>query len=143
VRVVALLCAVVAIGCNDVRDFRGSWAGRRVGDAAPLRVGVADDAGATLSLDALDRTGLAGTLAIDGLVAGAPIASVPGAEADVLAGMSFDGSPLRVYLGFVAIDDGAGDALAVISLYDDDRVEVRLVRGAPAPIYAIFALERL
>jgi hypothetical protein len=58
----------------------------------------------------------------------------------VLAGMSFSGSPLRVYLAFFAIPDGGGEALAVIALYDDQRVEVRLLRGGTTPLYAIFAL---
>ena len=55
---------------------------------------------------------------------------------------TFDGAPLRVYLSFVATTDGGGDALAVIALYDDDRVEVRLIRGGTQPVYAIFDLTR-
>jgi hypothetical protein len=128
--------------CNDLRDFRGPWQGPRVGDAPPLRVGVTDAARATLEIASVDLRGLAGTLSVDGLVTAAAVEPVAGAEADVLSGMSFGGSPLRVYLGFVAIDDLGGDATAVISLYDDDRVEVRLLRGGSTPIYAIFALER-
>jgi hypothetical protein len=70
----------------------------------------------------------------------APFSSLAGAEADALAGMTFSGSPLRVYLAFAPIPDDAGDALAVIALYEDRRVEVRLLRGGSAPLYAIFAL---
>jgi hypothetical protein len=133
---------LVGAGCNDLRDFRGAWTGPRVGDAAPLRVGVTDTATATLDIDAVDLHGLAGTLSVDGLVTAATFEPVAGAEADVLAGLTYDGGPLRVYLGFVPVDDGMGTATAVVSLYDDDRVEVRLLRGGTAKIYAIFALQR-
>jgi hypothetical protein len=69
--------------------------------------------------------------------------SLEPAEADVLASMTFSGDPLRVYLAFVPTAIGAGgDALAVISLYDSHRVELRLIKGAPDPVYAIFALEQ-
>jgi len=140
--VAACLVAVAGAGCNDLRDFRGEWQGARVGDAAPLRVGVAATATATLDIATIDLAGLTGTLSVDGLVTAQPVEPVPGAEADVLAGITYDSGPLRVYLGFVPVDDGAGDATVVVSVYDDDRVEVRLLRGGTAKIYAIFALRR-
>jgi hypothetical protein len=40
----------------------------------------------------------------------------------------------------VPVPDGGGDALALIALYDDRRVEVRVLRGGTTPLYAIFAL---
>lgn len=136
------LVALALAACNDLRDFRGDWTGARVGDNPALRVGVEGNATAHLVLDRVDRHGLAGTLDVDGVVAGSPLASLPGAEADALAGLSFDGAPLRVYLGFVATTDGGGDALAMVAVYDDDRVEVRVLRGGARPIYGIFALHR-
>ena len=136
------LAALALAACNDLRDFRGDWNGGRVGDNPALRVGIAVDATAHLVVDTVDRHGLAGTLDVPGVVAGASLASLPGAEADALAGLSFDGAPLRVYLGFVATTDGGGDALAMVALYDDERLEVRLLRGGSQPIYAIFALHR-
>ncbi|MCA9678589.1 MAG: hypothetical protein H6708_08705 [Kofleriaceae bacterium] len=139
---VAVACVVAAAACTDVRDYAGTWRGARVGDAAPLRVGVASDATATLAIARIDRHGLAGALDVDGLVADAAVTSLEGAEADALAGMSFDGAPLRVYLAFVATTDGGGDALAVIAIFDDDRVELRLLRGGAAPLYGVFALAR-
>jgi hypothetical protein len=143
IRIAPLGLALVAlVACNDLRDFRGAWSGARVGDNPALRVGVATEATARLTLDRIDRHGLGGTLDVDGLVAGAALVTVPGAEADALAGLSFDGAPLRVYLGFVATTDGGGDALAMVALYDDDRLEVRVLRGGPRPIYGIFALHR-
>ena len=134
--------ALVATGaaCNDLREFRGTWTGPRVGEAVVVKVGVRDTAVATLTIDDLDNHGLHGELTIPGLVVGAPIASLPGAEADALAGMTFTGAPLRVYLSFVAIPDGGGEALALIALFDDHRVEARILRGGTVPLYAIFAL---
>ena len=140
--VICVAFALLLGACNDLRDFRGGWQGERVGDAPALRVGVASAAQARLTVTALDRHGLTGTLSVDDVVAAAPLVPLAGAEADVLAGLTFDGGPLRVYLSFVPTIDGGGDALAVIALYDDDRVEVRLLRGGGRPLYAIFDLRR-
>jgi hypothetical protein len=112
----------------------------RVGDAPVLRVGVAPQTTAMLVIDSIDSHGVRGQLTVGGVVAAAPFVSLAGAEADALSGMSFNGAPLRVYLAFVAIPDNGGEALAVIALYEDHRIEVRLLRGGTAPIYAIFAL---
>jgi len=49
--VVAL--AVVA-ACNDLRDFRGTWQGPRVGDTPVLRVGAPASGNASLSIEELD-----------------------------------------------------------------------------------------
>lgn len=135
---IATVLAVAAAACNDLRDFRGAWQGERVGDAAPLRVGPG--ARAALTIDAIDAHGLSGTLAIDGLMPAQPLASLAGAEADAVATLTFAGDPLRVFLAFVPIPDGGGDALALIALYDDRRIEARVLRGGASPLYAIFAL---
>jgi len=76
------------------------------------------------------------------VLAETPIASIKGAEADVLAGITFSGAPLRVFLAFAPMADGRGDALVIVALYDDHRVEVRLLRGGTPETqrYAIFAL---
>lgn len=139
--IVASITLVLA-ACNDVREFRGDWTGARVGDTAAVRIGVAGDATAALSITSIDRLGLTGTLDVDGLCTGAAVTPLAGAEADRLSSLTFDGAPLRVYLSFVATTDGGGDLLALIALYDDDRIEVRLVRGGTRPVYAIFDLGR-
>jgi hypothetical protein len=137
VRLVTLWLVALA-ACNDLRDFEGEWSGPRVGDSPVLRVGVAGSAEATLAIDGIDKHGLRGRLTIDGLATDAPFSSLEGAEADALATMSFTGTPMRVYLAFVPAS--GGDALAMIALYDSRRIEVRVLRGEPAPVYAIFAL---
>jgi hypothetical protein len=127
-------------GCNDLRDFRGTWGGKRVGDDALVLHNNVQKSTATLTIDAIGARGLTGRLAVEGLVPETPIASIEGAEADVLSGITFSGAPLRVYLAFTPLPDGNGDALAIIALYDDHRVEVRLLRGGAQPLYGIFAL---
>lgn len=140
----ALAGVLVLAACNDLRDFAGEWRGARVGDSPAVRVGGTDGAVATLQIDDVDTRGLTGRLAIDsgyGLyMIDAPVTSLAGAEADALATISFAGAPLRVYLSFVPVTDGAGDALAMIGLYDSRRIDLRLLRGGTAPIYAIFAM---
>ena len=147
-RGLVLLCALLAAGCNDVRDFRGTWEGRRVGDDPALLVGTFGtvpgppslEPPAVVTITTLDRHGMHGHLAIEGAIDTA-LDSLPGAEADVLAGITFDGAPLRVYMAFVAVAEG-GDAMAIVSLYEDDRVDLRLLRGGSSPLYAIYSLGR-
>lgn len=133
-------CLAAALGCGDLREFHGTWRGPRVGADPALLVGALGDGVVQLTIAKVDRNGLHGRVQIAGVV-DSPIDSIPGAEADVLAGMTFDGSPLRVYLAFAEFRP-TGSALVVISLYDDHRVELRLIRGSESPIYAIFALQR-
>ena len=136
----ATLVLLTLLGCNDLREFRGDWRGRQVGDAPELHENVVPGTEARLSIDAIEAHGLGARLTIDGLLPETPIMSLPGAEADVLAGMTFGGAPLRVYLAFVAVPDAGGDAFVVTALYDDRRVEVRVLRGGTRKLYGIFAL---
>jgi hypothetical protein len=129
---------VVLAACNDLRGFEGTWQGPRVGDTPVLTVGPGADA--TLAIDHIDRHGLHGELTINGIVDHAAFDSLPGAEADAISDMSFSGSPLRVYLGFVAVTDTGGEALAMVALYDDHRIEIRVMRGGTVPLYGIYAL---
>ena len=137
-RCATLVLVTLLAGCNDLRDFRGTWEGARVGDVEVLRVGPGDRA--SLTIDNIDAHGLAGRLAVDGLLPEQTFESIAGAEADAVANMTFAGAPLRIYLAFVPVPDSGGDALALIALYDDRRVEVRVLRGGARPLYAIFAL---
>ena len=138
-RVVA--CALALAACNDVRDFAGDWSGNRAGTSPALRVG--DGLTATLTIESIDNHGLRGHLRVVHMDEAAPLidadfASLEAAEADALATMTFAGAPVRVYLAFVPAADG--DVLAMIALYDSRRIEVRLLRGGPSPLYAIYAL---
>src|SRR3979490_2750465 len=93
----ATLVLLVLVACSDLRDFHGQWIGPRVGDARALDVNVPDGQ-ARLTIDRLGGHGLGAPLGGDGLLPETPLASIAGAEADVLAGITFSGAPLRVYL---------------------------------------------
>lgn len=143
---------LVLVACSDLRDFQGQWSGSRVGVALqPGKPGQPDvnvlalnvpDRTAILTIDQISSHGLTARLMIEDLLPETALTSIPGVEADVLSGITFSGAPLRVYLAFVPVPDGAGDALAIVALYDDHRVEVRLLRGGSMPhqLYGIYTL---
>lgn len=137
---VLLSSAMLAAGCLDVRDFEGTWSGQRVGESDQLKQGFDDDATALLSIDDIDLRSLNARLTMDNLFENAVVTPIPGAEADVLTSMSFDGSPQRVFMAFVQTTDGDGDAMVMVALYDDPRVVVRVMRGGTSPLYGIFSL---
>ena len=141
-RAALTIAAVSAVACTDVRDYEGDWFGLRVGDGSAVQVGVQPAATAHFQIASIDENGLSGTLSVDSLITSAPVATIAGAEADALAGTTFTGSPLRVYFTTSNVDDGSGQAIVLVALFTSKRVEVRVLRGAPAPIYAIFSLAR-
>jgi hypothetical protein len=62
------------------------------------------------------------------------------ASDDVLGDMRLDGEPLRTFLGFLR--PAAGQPyLTVVSLFAEDRIDVRLIRG-PDEAYGVFSLRR-
>lgn len=134
----ATLVLLTLVACTDLREFRGQWRGGRIGvPDSVLWKGLGSSA--TLSIQEIDTHHLRAQLAVEELLPETTITSLPGAEADVLAGITFSGAPLRVYLAFAPVPDGGGEALVVVALYDDHRVEVRLMRGS-ASLYSVFAL---
>jgi hypothetical protein len=134
----AALVLLMLVACNDLREFRGTWRGPLVGDTA-LQVNPPSGP-AALAIEVVDSHHLRARLTVMGLLPETEITSLQAAEADVLSEITFGGSPLKVYLAFAAVPDGGGDALVVVALYDDRRVEVRLLRGGTRPLYSIFAL---
>jgi hypothetical protein len=136
----ASLVLLLLLGCTDLREFRGAWAGHRVGTAVALHTGITGTT-AALSIDRIDGHSFAARIQVEGVLdAPTPISSIPGVEADVLSDLTFTGDPLKVYLSFVPIPDGRGDALLVIALFDDRRIEVRMIRGGTDPLYGIWTL---
>jgi hypothetical protein len=138
----ATLVLLSLVACSDLREFRGTWGGR-LNENLVVLAGIPDAAGAataTLEIDVVNGHELTARLTIPGLFSETPIATMPQAEADVLSDITFAGAPLKVYLAFAPAADGGGDALVVVALYDDRRVEVRVLRGAPRRLYGIFSL---
>jgi hypothetical protein len=130
------------VACSDLREFRGTWSGPLNKNAVVL-AGIPEAAtlaATTLAIDVVNSHELTARLTVPGLFSETPIATMPQAEADVLSDITFAGAPLKVYLAFAAASDGGGDAFVVVALYDDRRVEVRVLRGGTRPLYGIFSL---
>jgi hypothetical protein len=123
-------------GCTDVSAFHGTWSG--AAESSPLVLtGMAPGSTATLDLASVTKDGIAGTVT---LTQPAPLRPLLQAMADQLGGASLPDSPLRCYWNAVTLDDG--DALALVSLYNngDSRVDLRLIRSDT--LYVVFHLKR-
>jgi hypothetical protein len=60
------------------------------------------------------------------------------AGADALGSLELPDSPLKSYILVAPLSDG--DAMAIVSLYGDQRVDLRLIRSDV--LYAVFHLTR-
>ncbi len=140
-RLVVLLS--LATGCQDVRDFEGQWIGGPATFEEPLLTGFTPDDFATLFLQEVEVDEIRGGLSTSaGTFQSAAIEPLAAAQADVLSDISFAGSPLKVFVSFATPTDGAGDALIFTAIYPEERIELRVLRGRPIPLYGIFDLRR-
>jgi hypothetical protein len=128
------------LGCQDLRDFRGHFAGPVAADPA-LALGVSPTEPASLDIAAADHLTLAAALSLAPGFAATPLDTVRRAAADALGQVRVGTGALQSYYAFVTPSGGAAPALAVVSLLADGRVELRLVRG-PDEIYAVYTLTR-
>jgi hypothetical protein len=129
---------VLATGCEDIRRMEGEWTGPVSADPVH-RQGFG--AGVTMRavVTSVSRRGIVATLDLppEGPL---PFRPITHAADDALGDLRLDGEPLRTFLGYLR--PAAGDAyLAVISLFSEDRVDVRIIRG-PEEIYGVFSLHR-
>jgi hypothetical protein len=130
----AWLAPLALVACSDLDGFTGTWRGQPL--ASPtVRVGLAADTEATLELSSITRTRIQGTLTVGGPAS--PLRPLASISADALGELSLPDGPLRSYFTAVALAEG--DALALVSLYDE-RVDVRLIRGDA--LYAVLRLHR-
>lgn len=135
----AFAAAALLAGCEDVRRFSGEWVGTVSADPAlrqPYDQGAT--ARATVTHAARDRLDMTVTLPdhADPL----RFQPIQRASADVLGELRLEGEPLRTYLGYLQ-PIGASPYLAVVSLFPEDRIALRVIRG-PSEVYAIFSLAR-
>jgi hypothetical protein len=134
----ALLAALA--GCDDLRQFSGDWRGSLSADPNHQH-GFMPGATLGATVGTVSRY----TIELQVLLPGrtTPTAFVPMRHAadDVLGDVRLHGDPLRTYFGFLTPPTGE-PFLAVVSLYSEDRIEVRLIRG-PEETYAVFYLTRL
>jgi hypothetical protein len=138
-----LILASHLAGCVDVRSFAGDWAGAVVSEPA-VRQGFAPDARVELTLKEVDLQGVTANLSTsDGRFAGSRMTRVIKAANDAIASLTFDGAPLRTYLLFAALaaEPEGVPASILISLFGDDHIELRILRGND--LFGVFNLGRI
>ncbi|HEY0710580.1 MAG TPA: hypothetical protein VGG33_27495 [Polyangia bacterium] len=136
-----LALGLLSVACQDLREFSGTWHGAVSADPA-LAHGFAPAATVTAEVTSISREGIDLQLSLPG---NRPARFVPikRAAGDVLADVQMPGEPLRTFFGFaVETDPAAPGYLAIISLYSDSRMELRLIRGADEA-YGVFALRKV
>jgi hypothetical protein len=140
----ALLTLLYATGgCVDVRNFEGSWEGKIVPEPA-VRQGFTESTTVeALELSNVDLERLTASLTTsDGKFKNTPLTRMTKFSNDTLASLTFDGDPLRTYLLFAPLtsESEGSPALMVISLFGDDRVEMRILRSND--LFGVFNLYR-
>jgi hypothetical protein len=135
------LLVVVALvaGCEDLRQFSGTW----VGGVSPDPVhqhGFGPEATVRATVANVTRSHLEMTLEVPGRPGAFRFESIRRAAQDALADLRLPAEPLRTYLGFVS-PPGEPPFLAVVSLFAEDRIDVRLIRGSDEA-YGVFTLCR-
>jgi hypothetical protein len=136
---IALALALLGAGCEDIRRFEGLWVGQVSADPAHQQ-GFGADAFLRATVTSASRTSIA--MSIDLPQQSGPLAFAPIRHAadDALGDLRLDGEPLRTFLGYLQPPMGA-PYLAVVSLFAEDRIDVRLIRG-PDEAYGVFSLRR-
>ncbi|MDB4943621.1 MAG: hypothetical protein JWP97_3155 [Labilithrix sp.] len=148
--------ALLAVGCRDVSRYssRGDHYEGDVVKGSFVRTGIGEDARMCLSLDADHLQDAPGSITTaDGRFRATPLRPIPQIWHDPLSTLSF-GEGRRQNLVYAATPDADSgdttDLMVFLSLMSEGGVEVRLVRGAPAPgvptgaapVFGVFTLER-
>jgi hypothetical protein len=129
---------LLAAGCEDIRRFEGVWTGPVSADLRH-RQGIADGTVMRAMVATVSRRGIDVTL--DWGAEGAlPFQPILHAADDALGELRLEGEPLRTYLGYLT-PPGAAPYLAAVSIFSEDRIDVRVIRG-PDETYAVFSLRR-
>ena len=118
-RVIAAL--LLLVGCQDLHDFQGDWRGSISADpnlsaGAPVQT-------VNLTVASVDHTQITGTFN------GSTLTTLKGASADVLAEVRVGRDALRTYFTY------AEGVWAIVSLFPDQRIEVRVIAGDSLYLY--------
>jgi hypothetical protein len=135
----AAILALAAAGCQDLRNFKGTWHGSLSQDPA-LAQGFAAGSTAALEITAADTLSIHGRLSLPPLFDETALVSIAGAAADALGEAKVGSSALRTYFAFATPTSG-DPALLVVSLFEGERVELRVVRGT-ADLFGLFDLAK-
>jgi hypothetical protein len=143
------LVTIAAQGCIDIREFEGTWTGGIVSEDAVRQGFTPDTSVEALELENVDLEGLGARLTTsDGKFKDQSLKRVNKFSNDTIASLTFDGAPLRSYLMFAPLSgEGAQGgvpsgalAMMLISLFADDHVELRVLRGDH--LFGVFNLAR-
>lgn len=137
---VAVSMAAALGGCDDLRQFSGDWRGA-LSDDPSHQHGFPAGAALSAKVGTVSRYSIDLQLVLPGGSAPTRFEALRHAADDVLGDVRMNGDPLRTYFGFVRPAGGGEAYLAVVSLFAEDRIEVRLIRG-PEETYGVFYLER-
>ena len=146
------LFAIAAAGCADEDAFTTSsgecFRGAIVG-ADIVRAGFDAEVRALLTIDVrrlAGGTGEAGRLwTTDRLFEAAPVSQMQQISNDTISLFQFPGGRIRNYLAHARAGDGT-PAMVVISLMENDSVELRIIRppsgeaGGPPTLFGVFRL---
>jgi hypothetical protein len=135
-----VLLATLGGGCDDLRQFSGEWRGTVSGDPNHQH-GFMPGAAMAAKVGTVGRYTIELEVVLPGGTAPTRFEAIRHAADDVLGDVRLQGDPLRTYFGFLRPATGE-PFLTVASLYSEDRIEVRLIRG-PEETYAVFYLKRL
>ena len=130
---------LLAAGCEDIRRFEGTWVGPVSADPAHQH-GFTSTSFLRATVGPVSRTSIELSMELPEAGTSVPFDPIRHASDDVLGDLRLDGEPLRTYLGFLRTT-GAQPFLAVVSLFAEDRIDVRLIRG-PDDAYGVFSLRR-
>jgi hypothetical protein len=138
-RIAIVLGCLTLAACEDLREYAGPWTGEISADPHLAHGFVA---GTTISAEvtAVNRDNVALTLTLQPGGQALPFIPIRRASGDVLADVQLPGEPLRTFFGFVQ-PPGESPLLTVVSLFPENRLEVRLIRGAD-DAYGVFSLRR-
>ena len=130
-------------GCIDIRNFEGVWQGKVVVEPE-VRQGFTNDVAVdSLVLANIDLQELSASLTTsDGKFSSTPLTKVRKFSNDAMADLSFNSAALRSYLLFapLATEEEGWPAMLLISLFSDEHVELRVVRGND--LFGVFHLQR-
>jgi hypothetical protein len=135
----AVTALLLVAGCEDIRRFEGVWVGPVSADPAHQQ-GFGNAAFLRATVGTVSRSSIELSLELPQAGTSVPFEPIRHASDDVLGDMRLDGEPLRTFLGFLR-PAGGQPYLAVVSLFAEDRIDVRLIRG-PDEAYGVFSLQR-
>lgn len=137
------LAAGGATGCEDIRRFDGAWVGPIAADPT-YQQGFSSGALARANVTEVSREQLRMTVALPERGGAVPVelpfVPIRRASGDALGDLRLEGEPLRTYLGFLE-PPGAQPYLTVVSMFPDDRIVLRVIRGGDET-YGLFSLRR-